>query len=152
MRHSDRWPHGAVVSKVLGGPGGTVITGKVLVLHRLRDDAPFRKVRIDGPGDDRIGRDVWPDGWVLGVGQFDRTCLECRQSFRSSQGDTDFCQLCDRSTTSQHAITRGQARADLRGTATKTLKPRPRTSPAEEAQRSQEIAEIKAQDEQESPY
>jgi hypothetical protein len=148
IRHSDRWLSGIAVSKFAGGK---LLTGKVVRVERRRDGALFTMVQVDGPGDDRMGERVWPDGWVLGVGKFKRTCLECQQSFFTDVDEADFCQRCDLAAGVHHpdATSQGHSRALLRGNATPF---HPRGSIVDDAAREREIAALKAQDEAESIF
>jgi hypothetical protein len=86
------WRHGDVVTHAFGD---VVITGKVVVLRRRADNAPFKMVQITGGA--RVGTRVFPhDGWVLGSGSREATCLECQQPFRTNEPKAEFCQACDR--------------------------------------------------------
>lgn len=71
-------------------------TGNVIVIHRKSDDARFTKVYIlTGP---RKGQRVWSsEGFDLGSGPYQHTCLECDQPYRDDKASADFCPACERS-------------------------------------------------------
>jgi hypothetical protein len=149
VRPSDRWPEGARVSIAIGD---TVKTGTVVILRRKVDNAPFRMIQMDGHGDDRIGQRVWPDGWVLGIGKYERRCLEDQQRFRTNDTGADFCPLCDQRFEQEVAAasrTRNISATlnGAKGYGLDTTKAAPRTDDERKA-----IADLRAQDEKESLF
>lgn len=138
------WMDGDPVSHLFGG---VLVTGKVVKLKRNSDGQPFFMVQILGGG--QIGLRVWPDSFVLGHGRIEKYCPGCQRPYRTNDREQDFCLSCDRQERGTHGYddSRGRMRTTLRGTATRTLGPKPvNTATAEEI-----AADIAARD-SESPF
>lgn len=92
LERTVTWRHGDPVSIVFDG---RLFTGTAIVWTRQSDDKRFVKVELtNGP---RAGNKIWAtEGWMLGVGEYERPCVDCRLPFRTNDQHADFCPVCQR--------------------------------------------------------
>lgn len=148
---AGKWPNGAIVSKV--ATSGRILRGKVVRWTRESDRQTFVMVRPEWPNQPGTQQPekVWPEGWVLGEGQFAGECLSCQQPYRTNEQHSDFCPQCA-------DIARGKAvesgtrsiGATLRGAKGYGVGTQ-RVAPMTEDER-REVAAIKAKDQESSPF